>query len=407
MRILFVAMCDSIHAARWINQIEAEAEVHLFPAFVDTVHPKLLHVPIYGMPAPLVGQHQAGFWHRARRRAKQALKRMMPPRLRAAGRALCAPAESANQPSIEDRAKLLADVIQRVQPDVVHSMEFQHAGYLTLKAKERLGNRFPTWIATNWGSDIYLFGRLKSHANRVRAILQQCDYYSCECCRDVKLARQFGLRGQPLPVFPNAGGYDLERLSRLRGAMKTSERRLILLKGYQHWAGRALTGLRALELCADELRGYRMAIYTPFPDVRLRAELFESNTGIPVEFVPPCPHEEMLGWFAQARVYLGLSISDGICTSMLDAIVTGAFPIQSDTACTDEWIEDGISGLVVPPEDPEPVARALRRALTDDGLVDRAAEINLRTARQRLDERIIAEKIRSFYRGVRLKRAAA
>ena len=35
----------------------------------------------------------------------------------------------------------------------------------------------------------------------------------------------------------------------------------------------------------------------------------------------------------------------------------GSFPIQSDTACADEWIEDGVSGLIVPPEDPDSLRR--------------------------------------------------
>ena len=43
----------------------------------------------------------------------------------------------------------------------------------------------------------------------------------------------------------------------------------------------------------------------------------------------------------------------------------GALPIQSCTACADEWIVDGRSGLIVPPEDVDVIENALRRALTD------------------------------------------
>ena len=64
-------------------------------------------------------------------------------------------------PSI--RVRQLIRVIQKIRPDIVHSMEIQSAGYLTLEAKKILQGKFPPWIVTNWGSDIYLFGRLKDH----------------------------------------------------------------------------------------------------------------------------------------------------------------------------------------------------------------------------------------------------
>jgi len=71
----------------------------------------------------------------------------------------------------------------------------------------------------------------------------------------------------------------------------------------------------------------------------------------------------MLHYYGRARIYIGLSISDAISTSLLEAMVMGAFPIQSCTACADEWIEDGKSGFIVPPEDPHVIAEAIRRAL--------------------------------------------
>jgi glycosyltransferase involved in cell wall biosynthesis len=101
-----------------------------------------------------------------------------------------------------------------------------------------------------------------------------------------------------------------------------------------------------------------------------------------------------------ARVYIGLSISDAISTSLLEAMVMGAFPIQSNTACVEEWLVEGDNGLIVPPEDPQVVAAALRRALSNDALVDRAAEINARTATERLDRKVIQPRAVALYERV-------
>ena len=78
----------------------------------------------------------------------------------------------------------------------------------------------------------------------------------------------------------------------------------------------------------------------------------------------------------------------------------GAFPIQSCTSCADEWIEDGKTGLIVPPEDAEIVAVAIRRAVSDDTLVDYAAEQNAQLAAERLDHSVIQPQVIAMYEKV-------
>jgi hypothetical protein len=381
LRILFVAFQDSVHTARWLSQLEGQGwDIHLFPSTLQ------------GGPHPLM--------------RSVGIKRHYPAILRLPLRALRRASDIQGNRTLKRwfskdphplTAYWLSRVIRQVRPDIVHSLEFQHAGYLMLEAHGRLRGKLPPWIAGNWGSDIYLFGKLPSHAARIRAILESCDYYTCECERDVRLALDMGLKGTPLPVLPNAGGFDLELAGRLRAPGPTSERRTIVLKGYQHWAGRALAGLNAIELCAVELAGYRVVIPLASPEVQLAAELVAQRTGLSIEVLPRCPYEEMLRLYGGARIYLGLSISDAISQSMLEAIVMGAFPIQSSTACADEWVADGLNGMIVPPEDPQAVAVALRKALTDDALVDQAAEYNARLARDRLDIKVIQPKAVALY----------
>ncbi|HLO18151.1 MAG TPA: glycosyltransferase [Anaerolineales bacterium] len=181
----------------------------------------------------------------------------------------------------------------------------------------------------------------------------------------------------------------------------TSNRKTILVKGYQSWAGRALVAFQAFRRCLDVLKGYTIVLYAVVDDVKIAARLFEQETGIPIKIVPPfSPEQEILSQFGAARIYVGLSISDGISTSLLEAMVMGAFPIQSCTACANEWIQDGISGIIVPPEEPVEIANAIRRALTDDRLVDQAAEINMKTAKERLDYSVIQPQAIKIYQDI-------
>ncbi len=388
MRILFVAMAESVHTARWISQLEGQGwDIHLFPS-IDwgRTHPDLRNVTIYHS---FYGKQNSG--------SKTLRFRGIPVSselIASIGRRAC-------KKMLPDyRVLQLKHLIKKLQPDLIHSIEIQAAGYLTLDARKEYQEQFPSWIVTNYGSDIYLFGRLTEHADKIKAVLAACDYYSCECQRDVQLAKQMGFRGEVLPVLPNTGGFDLTRVVQLKQPGPTSARRLILLKGYQSWAGRALVGLRAIALCANALQGYRIAIYLATPEVKIAAELLSQSTGLPIDLIPLCSHDEMLRWYGCARVYIGLSISDAISTSLLEAIVMGAFPIQSCTSCADEWIVDGEMGFIVPPEDPEPIAAAIRRAVSDDALVDRATELNTQLASERIDQKIIRPQVIAMYEKV-------
>jgi glycosyltransferase involved in cell wall biosynthesis len=270
---------------------------------------------------------------------------------------------------------------------------------MTSAARAKLGDGFPTWVVSNWGSDIYLFGRLAEHEERIRAVMSSCDYYHTECHRDVELAKEFGFKGEGISVLPLAGGFDIETAHQLRQPGPTSARRLVVLKGYQGWVYRALVGLRAIELCADMLKekGYRIAIYLVSPETKIAAELLAKSSGLPIEIVPQSPHEEMLRLHGRARVSSGLSISDALSTSALEAMVMGSFPIQSNTSCLGELVRDGESGILVHPEDPEAVAAALRRAVSDDALVDHAAEINLCIAAEQLDQSVVRPRVVQMY----------
>ena len=81
-------------------------------------------------------------------------------------------------------------------------------------------------------------------------------------------------------------------------------------------------------------------------------------------------------------------------------MVLGAFPIQTNTSCADEWIVDGKSGFIVDPYNPELIVSALRKALENDALVDAAAEINYLEARKKLDCSIRSIISQNFYASV-------
>jgi glycosyltransferase involved in cell wall biosynthesis len=202
-------------------------------------------------------------------------------------------------------------------------------------------------------------------------------------------------------VFPNSGGFDLQAVQQLAQPGPTSARRVIAIKGYQHFAGRALTALQAIGLCAPQLGGYRIRLYSATPDVKIAAELLAQETGLEVTCVPALsPNEDILRLHGSARISIGVSIADAISVSFLEAIAMGSFPIQTCTACVSEWIDDGVGGFIIPPDDPALLADRIVRAVSDDELVDRAADINRKTVLDRLERDKIRAQVIENYRQV-------
>lgn len=388
MRILFVAISESVHTARWIRQLSGQGwDVHLFPATDAPPHAALTDVTLHA-------------FSRVRpKHADPGLRVTGPYPLRTGGYLSYLAARRAF-PQRMASATRLASVVRRLKPDIIHSLGVQLAGYLTLDAKRVLGKDFPPWLVSCWGNDLYLFARLAEHAPKVKAVLAECDYFTADCERDNSLSRRYAFEGETFPALPVVGGFDIERVCKLRPALPPSQRRVIVLKGYQSWAGRALDGLRAIESCADVLRDYRVVVYLADDAVKMAAELMSQRTGIPVEIFPRSSYEETLAMHGRARISIGVSISDGVPLSTLEAALMGSFPIQTNTSCVDEWLRPDVGALLVPADDPNAVAAAIRRAIADDDLVDRAAEINFRDIAEHLNLERVGLQVRAMYQKI-------
>ena len=106
----------------------------------------------------------------------------------------------------------------------------------------------------------------------------------------------------------------------------TSERKLILVKGYESFVGRASVALAAIDLISDQIRNFEIVVYSANKKTSKLVYRLNKKKNLNIKVFPKkkLSHEEMLNLFKRARVYVGVSLSDGISTSLLEAIATGA-----------------------------------------------------------------------------------
>ena len=368
-RILVICMFDSIHSARWLSQFQdQDIEFLLFPS---SPHRKI-HKNLKGLVA---GNSVANY------------------KLFPLSRYFGLPLWIADK-FVDNwfRSSLVKRAIKTFKPDFVHAMELQNAGYIAAKAME--SKTSAKLIATNWGSDIFWFQQFPKHRQKLEQLLKTSDYYSCECNRDVALAKSLGFQGHVMPVIPNAGGFSKEVMDQQVSLLR--DRKVIAIKGYHGWVGRAKVALEAVEAIAADLKSYRLVVYSANRGTIKLAKQISSRTGLDITVFGKgkLSHNQVLELFASAKIYVGLSVSDGISTSLLESMAMGAIPVQTATACCDEWFTD--SGVKVTEITVEKVQAAILAGLKlaeDQSLSDKNRQI-IRTKANAED---VAKIAQGFY----------
>ena len=374
--ILIIGMADSVHVARWLSQfVDQPIDFTLFPSSPHrTIHPmlkKLITSTSQQMTVAIVPSSM---------------------------RWLALPLSALDIPFRNFfRSRLLRLLIEDNSHDLIHVLELQHAGYLLLDTK--LTATLPKVFITNWGSDIYWFEQFPKHKQKIIQLLKIASYYSAECQRDIEIVQRLGYTGATMPVIPNSGGINLNMLP--KNSLPPSQRKKIMIKGYTGVVGQALIAIKACELAAEQLRGYEVVIYSASIKSRIRAVKLRHIHKVQVTILKKrTPHSEMLQRFSEARIYIGISLSDGISTSLLEAMAAGCYPIQTDTACANEWLTS-TSGSIISPYAPDLVANVLLNALSSNQLVDEAAIVNRGLISNRASWDSVDVVAKTFYNQVR------
>ena len=201
-----------------------------------------------------------------------------------------------------------------------------------------------------------------------------------------------------MPCIPNAGGFQIE--PRDSNYLLPSSRNQILIKGYGGIFGRADLPIAIIPKIAQLYPQIRFHIYSATDDtLKLLETLPEGiKDKISVSTVQEkLTHNQMLMEFAKSRIYIGCSVSDGISTSFIEALIYGAYPIQTNTSCANEWVSKGVVASIVGLDSNLLLAEILK-ALEDNSLVNSASENNYKVALKHLCNEIVQMQALKFYK---------
>jgi len=103
---------------------------------------------------------------------------------------------------------------------------------------------------------------------------------------------------------------------------------------------------------------------------------------------------------AAADVFVMCSVLEGLCTSLLDALALGRPAVGSAVGGIPEVLIDGVTGLLVPPRDPDALAAAILRVLGDRALAARLAAAGRRHVEEKFTVDAMVEGTLGVYRGL-------
>jgi glycosyltransferase involved in cell wall biosynthesis len=410
MKILFIAEVGSIHVARWVNQLKntgwdlrvfqpvpstygvrKEFEVGFFYIPYETTIPSSLRVE-YTIP---IKSHS--LINRAFHKISNQFKFFPGPD--------------------KIHTNYLAELINKWHPDLIHSLglfvNWRNNSKILLDARKKLGNVFPCpWIVSTWGADLDLYPTFgEQEYSQAQEIMSKCDGLIIEGDHDIPLAQKLGFKGKVLAKLPAYGGVTWKKED-YSSQEVPSTRKMILLKGRDNTdsvksggdpQGRAMTAMKAFALCKDLLHSYSIVIVQATPAIETEAKILAATTGLNFNVFSnstSLPYNQWLKLMGAARILIATTASDGLPSTLIEAMALGAFPIHSNLETIREWIEDGENGLLVPAEDVEAVAVALRRALSDENLIDHAAQLNADIIASRLSDSVIRPKVIDLYEGL-------
>jgi len=218
--------------------------------------------------------------------------------------------------------------------------------------------------------------------------------YSADVAR-----REYGLAAEKIAVVPEP--IELEGWTPLFAAATPRPPRgpTILCVARMYPRKRIGDLLEAAALLRPRIPGARVRIVGKGPGwegtVRLHARL---GLGETVALLGDVSRERLAEEYVSAGIFCLPSVQESFGIVFLEAMAAGLPVVACRAAAIPEVVEDGVTGLLVPPRDPAGLARALEALAVDPGRARAMGEVGRRAVTAYVPERVAAR----FLEAVRL-----
>lgn len=256
-----------------------------------------------------------------------------------------------------------------------------------------LRKRGKKYILTLHGGNLPKFG--EKHPERVKRLLGSAavvttpSHYLLEQMRgyraDLKLlpnpldlgAYQFQLRDRPAP-------------------------RLMWLRAF-HTIYNPQLAARVLAKLSDEFPEVRLTMVGPDKNEGSMAELkrVAAELGVTgrIELPGAVPKSEVPQWMQRGDIFLNTTNVDNAPVSVIEAMACGLCVVNTSVGGIPYMLKDGHDALLVPPDDADAMAAAVRRILTEPGLAEKLSR-NARAKAEQFDWSVVLPQWEQLFRSL-------
>jgi|GEM_PF-862533 glycosyltransferase involved in cell wall biosynthesis len=298
----------------------------------------------------------------------------------------------------------LSIIIRYWQPDIVHTFGIDPASlfFANVRRSFQLRKYVGTWVVqTRGGSDLTLARFDPDLSVRIHDVLNECDEIITDNKKNFEYIRELNVPDGKIAAIapvPGTGGINAEEFADARKTPPSKRERIIVWpKAYECPWSKSVPVFEAIREAWQKIAPCKIYMLAANP------EGFMWFYGLPKQIREHChieeriPRASVLDLLRQARVMLAPSLVDGIPNSLYEAMACGAFPIVSplETIATAVTNEENV--LFARNLQPEEIAKALVRAMSDDDLIDNATVNNLRVLREFADRSVIRTRMVGYY----------
>lgn len=305
--------------------------------------------------------------------------------------------------SIIIKRKRISELIDKISPDIVHSMRIQFEGIL---AQNCCGRR--PLVVTTWGNDLTLFADKYFIIGKLtEKVMRRADALHCDAKRDVRLSVEKGFdSSKPSVVLPGAGGINADIFyqgnadSNFRKRLGVNDGILVIIYARRYNPLYICMGefFEALSIVSEENKNIIVLCPTLKDHPVITKWVTRFGLQDIVKLLPGFSQEEMAELFRIGDITVSPGIHDGTPNTLLEAMACGCFPVVGDIESLREWITDGVNGFLCNPRDPRSQADAIIRAIDDVKLRERAAQINRKIIEERAEYGSVMNKAEEFYK---------
>lgn len=207
-----------------------------------------------------------------------------------------------------------------------------------------------------------------------------------------ELARELSLPIEAIRVIPNPISPALLREARERPAVDASKP-VVLYTGRIELNKGSLELLRSVKRVAASFSEVEFAIvggrHNSINDETLERALAADDTREHVRVLGHVPWQQLAEWYRRATVFVMPSHYETFGISVIEAMAFGLPVVATNVGGLPEIVEDGVTGILVPPKDPDALAEAAIHLLRDPELRRRLG----RAARDRVVSEFSIERV--------------